>query len=245
MAVELEAPNARATARYQHVSPYKVRQVLDLVRGLSVEDAERTLQLCEKDAADDVLKVLESAIANAEHNFHLAADELYLAVAYADEGPTRKWGQPRARGRYFRVRKRTSHITLIVARYDEDELEERRRRDESSGRGSAVAQRRRAERVRRSRRQQQQEAAHDHDHDHDHGHDDDELIDDPTAMAGEIEEASEGDYPGAGAAEPTEGEAEPGATSQIDVEDAIEEEEVAEADADEEPAAETEEEEPK
>jgi large subunit ribosomal protein L22 len=202
MAVELEAPHARATARYQHVSPYKVRQVLDLVRGLSVEDAERTLQLCEKDAADDVLKVLESAVANAEHNFHLSADELYLAVAYADEGPTRKWGQPRARGRYFRVRKRTSHITLIVARYDEDELEELRRREESSGRGAAVAQRRRAERVRRSRRQQQ-EVAHDHDHDHDHDHEhdhdqehveDEPLTDDPTAMAGEEMEASEGEY---------------------------------------------------
>ena len=112
MAPTITAPNARATARYQHVSPYKVRQVLDLVRGLSVDDAERMLQLCEKDAADDVLKVLESAIANAEHNFQLPADELYVAIAFADEGPTRKWGQPRARGRYFRIRKRTSHITL-------------------------------------------------------------------------------------------------------------------------------------
>jgi large subunit ribosomal protein L22 len=203
MAATIEAPHARATARYQHVSPYKVRQVLDLVRGLSVDDAERTLQLCEKDAADDVLKVLESAIANAEHNFQLPADELYLAIAFADEGPTRKWGQPRARGRYFRIRKRTSHITLIVARYDEDELERRRRIEESSGRGAAAAQRRRAERVRRSRRQQ----AADHDHDHDHDHDDDQLQDDPTAMAGEEMEASEGEY--------------------VDVDEAIEEEEEA------------------
>jgi large subunit ribosomal protein L22 len=164
MAATITAPHARATARYQHVSPYKVRQVLDLVRGLAVDDAERTLLLCQKDAAEDVLKVLESAIANAEHNFNLTADELFVAVAFADEGPTRKWGQPRARGRYFRIRKRTSHITLIVARYDEDELERRRRIDESSGRGSAVAQRRRAERVRRSRRQRA--AEHDHEHDH-------------------------------------------------------------------------------
>ena len=169
MAPTITAPNARATARYQHVSPYKVRQVLDLVRGLSVDDAERTLQLCEKDAADDVLKVLESAIANAEHNFQLPADELYVAIAFADEGPTRKWGQPRTRGRYFRIRKRTSHITLIVARYDEDELERRQRIEESSGRGAAVQQRRRAERVRRSRRNRTEET---HDHDHDHDHDD-------------------------------------------------------------------------
>jgi large subunit ribosomal protein L22 len=193
MAITITAPHARATARYQHVSPYKVRQVLDLVRGLSVEDAERTLQLCEKGAADDVLKVLESAIANAEHNFHLPADELYVAVAFADEGPTRKWGQPRARGRYFRVRRRTSHITLVVARYDEDELDRRRRQEESSGRGAAVAQRRRAERVRRSRRQQaREEAGHDHDHDHDHA--EEPAVADETTLAGEEMEASEGGY---------------------------------------------------
>jgi len=68
------------------------------VRGLPVDDAERLLQLCEKDAADDVLKLLGSAIANAEHNNSIPADELYVAVAWADEGPTRKHGQPRARG---------------------------------------------------------------------------------------------------------------------------------------------------
>jgi large subunit ribosomal protein L22 len=149
MPVELGA--AHAKGRYLRVSPYKVRQVLALVRGLPVEDAERVLQLCEKDAADDVLKLLNSAMANAEHNFALEADELYVARAWADEGPTRKWGQPRARGRYFRVRKRTSHVTIVLDRFDVEELEQRRRRDEASGRGAAVAQRSRAERVRRSR----------------------------------------------------------------------------------------------
>jgi large subunit ribosomal protein L22 len=144
-------PNVRATVRYLHTSPYKVRQVLSLVRGLPVGEAERVLQLCEKDAADDVLKVLRSAIANAEHNNALPADELFVALAWADEGPTRKHGQPRARGRYFRIRKRTSHITIVLERFDIDELEVRRRREESSGRGAAVSQRRRAERVRRSR----------------------------------------------------------------------------------------------
>jgi large subunit ribosomal protein L22 len=143
---------ARATARYLHVSPYKVRQVLELVRGLPVEDAARILQLCEKDAADDVAKVLGSAVANAEHNLALESEELFVARAWADEGPTRKWGQARARGRYFRVRKRTTHLTVILERFDTEELEERRRRDEATGRGAAVAQRRRAERVRRSRR---------------------------------------------------------------------------------------------
>ncbi len=116
------------------------------MRGLPVEDAERILQLCQKDAADDVLKLLGSAIANVEHNLSIEAEELFVARAWADEGPTRKWGQPRARGRYFRIRKRTSHVTIILDRFAVDELEERRRRDETTGRGAAVAQRRRAER---------------------------------------------------------------------------------------------------
>jgi len=144
-------PQVRATVRYLHTSPYKVRQVLTLVRGLPVGDAERLLQLCEKDAADDVLKLLGSAIANAEHNNALPADELFVALAWADEGPTRKHGQPRARGRYFRIRKRTSHVTIVLERFALDELEDRQRREEATGRGAAVQQRRRAERVRRSR----------------------------------------------------------------------------------------------
>jgi large subunit ribosomal protein L22 len=144
-------PGARATVRYLHTSAYKVRQVLELVRGLPVDDAIRLLQLCEKDAADDILKLLDSAIANAEHNNQIPADELFVALAWADEGPTRKHGQPRARGRYFRIRKRTSHVTIVLERFAVEELETRRRREEATGRGAAVSQRRRAERVRRSR----------------------------------------------------------------------------------------------
>jgi large subunit ribosomal protein L22 len=151
MAATTTNPQVRATVRYLHTSPYKVRQVLSLVRGLPVGDAERLLQLCEKDAADDVLKLLGSAIANAEHNNALPADELFVSLAWADEGPTRKHGQPRARGRYFRIRKRTSHVTIVLERFAVDELAERQRRDEATGRGAAVQQRRRAERVRRSR----------------------------------------------------------------------------------------------
>ena len=183
MAVEMDTPNARATVRYLPVSPYKIRQVLELVRGLPVDDAIRVLQLCEKDAADSVLKLLDSAIANAEHNQQLPADELFLARIWCDEGPTRKSGQARARGRYFRVRKRTSHVTIILARYEADELEARRRREESSGKGAATAQRRRSERVRRSRqREQVAETEHDHDHaDHDHADHDHEEAEPETA----------------------------------------------------------------
>jgi large subunit ribosomal protein L22 len=205
MAVTIDTPSARATVRYLGVSPYKIRQVLDLVRGLPVDDAIRLLQLCEKDAADDVLKLLDSAVANAEHNQQLPADELYLARVWCDEGPTRKSGQARARGRYFRIRKRTSHVTIILARYGADELEARRRREESSGRGAATAQRRRSERVRRSRQREQAGADHDHDdHDHDHDdHDHDDADVEPAAEAAvtdaPAEDTPEADAPSADA----------------------------------------------
>ena len=176
---------ARATARYLHVSPYKVRQVLELVRGLPVEDADRILQLCEKDAADDVSKVLNSAVANAEHNLALEPEELFVARAWADEGPTRKWGQPRARGRYFRVRKRTTHLTIILERFDTEELEERRRREEATGRGAAVAQRRRAERVRRSRKAAEEEAEEAPTADEETSADATELVEEAAAEAEE------------------------------------------------------------
>jgi large subunit ribosomal protein L22 len=195
-------PGARATVRYLRVSPYKVRQVLQLVRGLAVDDAERMLQLCEKDAADDVLKLLGSAISNAEHNHSLPAEELYVARAWCDEGPTRKWGQPRARGRYFRIRKRTSHVTIVLERFEADELAARLHREESTGRGAAAAQRRRAERVRKSRQREERAAAGEHDHDHDHDHEIEEPA--PTEeAAADVDAAAEAPET---ADEPDEGE---------------------------------------
>ena len=112
----------RAQAKYVRQSPYKVRLVLDLVRGMPVEDARATLDFTNRRAAPTIKKVLNSAIANAEHNYALDADELFVAEAYADEGPTLKRWRPRARGRATRINKRTSHITIVVA--DEDEVEE-------------------------------------------------------------------------------------------------------------------------
>ncbi len=111
----------RAQAKYIRQSPYKVRRVLDLVRGLPVHEAEHILALTPRRAADPVGKVLRSAVANAEHNFALDADELVVAEAYADEGPTLKRFRPRARGRATRIRKRTSHITIVVADRSEEE----------------------------------------------------------------------------------------------------------------------------
>lgn len=111
----------KAHARLNHVrqSPYKVRRVLDLVRGMPVEDAEDVLTHTQRRASDVILKCLRSAIANAEHNMALDRDELFIAEAYADEGPTLKRWRPRARGRATPIRKRTSHITIVVA----DEME--------------------------------------------------------------------------------------------------------------------------
>jgi large subunit ribosomal protein L22 len=113
---------AIARAKYVRQSPYKVRRVLDLVRGMPVDDARATLDFTNRRAASTILKVLDSAVANPEHNFALDAEELYIAEAYADEGPTLKRWHPRARGRATRINKRTSHITIVVA--DEEEFEE-------------------------------------------------------------------------------------------------------------------------
>jgi len=111
--------NARAQARFIRESSNKVRRVLDLVRGLPVDEARIVLQFTNRKAAGTIVKVLDSAVANAEHNFALDADELYVAEAYADEGPTLKRWRPRARGRATKIRKRTSHITIIVAETEE------------------------------------------------------------------------------------------------------------------------------
>ena len=132
------SPQTKATLRYLRTSAYKVREVLDLIRGLDVDDARHVLQFSERGPAREVLKVLNSAVANADHTLNIPADELKVAVAFADEGPTIKRWRPRARGRATRIRKRTCHITIIVARLTDTELQERRRRD-----GSATTQRRR------------------------------------------------------------------------------------------------------
>lgn len=105
----------RAQAKYVRQSPYKVRRVLDRVRGLPVGEARTLLDFTNRRAAAAVRKVLDSAVANAEHNHALDADELVVAEAYADEGPTLRRWRPRARGRATRIRKRTSHITIVVA----------------------------------------------------------------------------------------------------------------------------------
>jgi large subunit ribosomal protein L22 len=111
----------KAHARHIRQSPYKVRRVLDLIRGLPVDEARTTLQFTNRRAAETVAKVLNSAVANAEHNNALDVDQLYVAEAYAGEGPTLKRFRARARGRAGRIDKRTSHIVVGVAEREDDE----------------------------------------------------------------------------------------------------------------------------
>jgi len=105
---------ARANARYVHQSPYKIRRMLDLVRGRSVPDARAVLAFSDRRASVAISKVLESAIANAHARHALDPDELVVAEAFANEGPTLKRFRPRARGRAFPIRKRTCHITIAL-----------------------------------------------------------------------------------------------------------------------------------
>jgi large subunit ribosomal protein L22 len=105
---------AQATARHVHIGPRKARRVIDMIRGLPAEQALATLRLGPQAATEPVAKTLASAIANAEHNNQLDPRTLVVAAAYVDGGPTMKRFRPRAQGRAYRIRKRTSHITVVV-----------------------------------------------------------------------------------------------------------------------------------
>ncbi len=111
----LPAGSTLAQARYVRMTPMKCRRVLDLVRGLPVDRALDVLKFDVHAASEPVAKVLASAVANAEHNEQLDRRDLYVSQAYVDEGPTLKRFRPRAQGRAYRIRKRTSHITVVVS----------------------------------------------------------------------------------------------------------------------------------
>ena len=105
-----------ATARYIRISARKVKVVIDLIRGKSVKEATAILMYTPKAAAEPVLKLLNSAVANAENNQELMRDDLYVAEVYANQGPTLKRFRPRAKGSASRILKRTSHITIVLDR---------------------------------------------------------------------------------------------------------------------------------
>ena len=114
MSTATEYPSAVAKARFVRVSPSKARRVIDLVRGKSVADALDILRWAPQAASEPVAKVIASAAANAQNNDGLDPSTLVVATVYADDGPTAKRIRPRAQGRAFRIRRRTSHITVVV-----------------------------------------------------------------------------------------------------------------------------------
>lgn len=133
-----DTQKVRAQAKWVRMSARKARIVLDHIRGRSVPEARTILAFTQRAAATDIEKVLRSAVANAEANHGLDGDDLVVAAAYADEGPTLKRWKPRARGRVNRIRKRTCHVTLILAEAPE-QTTPRRRRAKAAGQAAEAA----------------------------------------------------------------------------------------------------------
>ena len=109
-----ELPRAVARARFVRVTPMKARRVVEMIKGRTAQEALAVLRFAPQAASEPVPKVLASAMANAENNLDLDPESLVVSKAYVDEGPTLKRIRPRAQGRAFRIRKRTSHITIVL-----------------------------------------------------------------------------------------------------------------------------------
>ena len=149
MATRDDGTKVRAQAKWVRTSARKARLVLDHIRGRSVPEARTILAFTPRAAATDIEKVLRSAVANAEANHGLDGDDLVVESAYADEGPTLKRWKPRARGRVNRIRKRTCHVTLVLAEVEQPATRRRPRRraetaasDEAAGAVEPTARRR-------------------------------------------------------------------------------------------------------
>ncbi len=128
MATRDDGTKVRAQAKWVRTSARKARLVLDHIRGRSVPEARTILAFTPRAAATDIEKVLRSAVANAEANHGLDGDDLVVEAAYADEGPTLKRWKPRARGRVNRIRKRTCHVTLVLAEVEQPTTRRRPRK---------------------------------------------------------------------------------------------------------------------
>ena len=115
---------AKAVAKTVRIAPRKARMVLDLIRGKEVGEAIAILKLTNKRTSPVVEKLIKSAVANAEHNYDMDIDSLYISEAYANEGPTLKRFRPRAQGRATKINKRTSNITIVVSEPAEEEVQE-------------------------------------------------------------------------------------------------------------------------
>ena len=146
-----ERPGTRAVVRHSRMSAYKAHEVLDLIRGKHVDDADEILRFVEREASVTIRKVLASAVANAQANDDQDPERLFVSACYADEGPTLKRWRPRARGRATRIRKRTCHITVIVSRMSDEDVARRAARNTSATAGSGRKASARASESRSSR----------------------------------------------------------------------------------------------
>jgi large subunit ribosomal protein L22 len=136
--VAQELPRAVARARFVRVTPMKARRVVEMIKGRTAQEALAVLRYAPQAASEPVSKVLASAMANAENNLELDPESLVVSKAYVDEGPMLKRIRPRAQGRAFRIRKRTSHITVEVESVPVPKTERPRQRSKASGeKGSA------------------------------------------------------------------------------------------------------------
>lgn len=195
-----ERTGTKATARYLRSSAYKAREVLDKIRGLDVRSADEFLQFTERDIAIDVRKVLASAVANAVHNDEMDADDLYVRACFADEGPTLKRFRPRARGRAARIRKRTSHITIVVDQMTDQMLARRAAKEASrptTGRMPSNAAAARRARVEQSRAAAAARAAA--------AESGDQVTEDTASTVAEDTASTEGPYGAGSIAPPTDG----------------------------------------
>jgi len=113
-----EKKTARAEVKYARIAPRKVQIVCDMIRGQNADVAMAMMENTPKAGCEIMTKLLKSACANAENNFEMDPEKLYVAETYAGAGPILKRGMPRAQGRMYRINKRTSHITIVVAERD-------------------------------------------------------------------------------------------------------------------------------
>ena len=146
-----ERPGVRAELRNARFSAYKAREVLDLIRGLTIAEARGVLEFTERACSGPILKCLDSAVANAGNNNDIPPEELVVSACFADEGPTLKRFRPRARGRAGRIRKRTCHVTIIVSRMSSAQLDLERARTSRRRTAPGDSGASRARRVARSR----------------------------------------------------------------------------------------------
>lgn len=191
-------PGARATARYLRMSASKVRVVLDLIRGKQVAHAIEILSFSERLAAQEVLKCLNSAIANAEHNDDIPSEQLYISACFADQGPSLRRYRPRARGRAGRINKQTCHVTIEVSRLTDEEMEalaeRQERKSQSASKSSARSKPSGGDRARRVAKSKAAAAAKETEEaDADEAAGDEEIIDAEIVDTGAAEASATGE----------------------------------------------------